>query len=606
MGRLAMTGVAPEIAAAFALHSSPGAYAVLLGSGVSRAAGVPTGHEVLVDLCRRHAVALHVEAEVAADPVAWYMEQTGATATYDRLLASLTSYPEERVGLLRGYFEPTAEEREQGLKVPTAAHRALAKLVGSGLVRVILTTNFDRLIEHALDAQHVPYVVTATPASVAGALPLHLQQCQVVKLHGDYLEPGFLNTPEELASYDQSVDRFLDRVFDEYGLITIGWSSTYDVALRSAIERTQARRFSTWWVDPGSLSDNARRLVELRGATIATETADAFLEAVAEATAALADVDRPAPRTVTLASAIAKRAIAEGGDQIRLHDLIKEQLAKVAASSQVVRDNFQGAALDTYGRDIEALEAEMDVLLAVVGIASYWGDRQTDAWWIPAIGDFAERIGKPPAGGSTPLINLTRYPGLLLFQTGAVAATAANRWDLLVRLDGLQLDASSSGRRGPAACTLDPGQILGGFYNQNGRPTGLRPNDRPVDHLRDVVRSTLARSLLLTDADLDRAAETTEYLLAASSIDWNTQAPGSESGASTMNTPPRYGGYWLPRAGMWGQETPRIAQHARAVAEADGGPVQAGMFGGSLDRFVTAADQFDTAFQDFAQRTRFQ
>lgn len=65
---------------------------------------------------------------------------------------------------------------------------------------MILTTNFDRLIEHALDAQGVPYVGTATPTAVAGALPLHLQQCQVIKLHGDYLDPGLLNTPEELAS----------------------------------------------------------------------------------------------------------------------------------------------------------------------------------------------------------------------------------------------------------------------------------------------------------------------------------------------------------------------------------------------------------------------
>jgi len=597
------TRVPPEIAAAFALHGSPGAYAVLLGSGVSRAAGVPTGYEVLVDLCRRHAVALHLEVDAAPDPVGWYAAQTGTPATYDRVLASLTSRPEERVGLLRGYFEPTDEEREQGLKVPTAAHGALARLVDMGLVRVILTTNFDRLVERALDAQGAPYVVTATPAAIAGALPLHLQRCQVIKLHGDYLDPGFLNTPEELAIYDPAVDRLLDRVFDEHGLITIGWSATYDVALRSAIERTETRRFSTWWVDPGHLSDNAQRLADLRGATIAAETADAFLGNLAEAAAALEEADRPAPQTVTLAAAMAKRSVGPSGDRIRLHDQIKEQLAKVAAAPQVDRETFQSTDLESYGRDITALEAETEILLAVVAIAAYWGDRQIDEWWIPGIVDFAERTGKSPAGGTGALINLTRYPGLLLFQTGTAAATAAQRWDLLARLDALQLDASSSGRRGPAACALDPGQILGGFYKQNGQPTGLEANDRPVDHLRNVVRSTLARSLLLTAADLDRTVETTEYLLAVLSVDWNAQA--SETDSQTMHAPPRYGGYWLPRAGMWGHETPRIAQHARAVIAADSGPVQAGLFGGNIDRFVRAADQFDAAFQDFAQRTRF-
>lgn len=599
-----MTGVAPEIAAAFALHASPGAYAVLLGSGVSRAAGVPTGYEVLVDLCRRHAVALRIEADAAADPIDWYTAQTGTPATYDRVLASLTSRPEERIGLLRGYFEPTEEEREQGLKIPTAAHDALAHLVGMGLVRVILTTNFDRLIERALDARSVPYIVTATPAAIAGAVPLHLQRCQVIKLHGDYLDPGFLNTPEELATYDPSVDRLLDRVFDEHGLIVTGWSATYDVALRSAIERTETRRFSTWWVDPSSLSDNARRLADLRGATVAAESADTFLGAVAEAAAALEEADRPAPQTVTLAAAMAKRSVGTGGDRIRLHDQIKEQLAKVAASPQVDRDSFQSTDLDSYGRDVAALEAEMETLLAVVAIAAYWGDRQTDDWWIPAIVDFAERAGRPAAGGTGALINLTRYPGLLLFQTGAAAATAAPRWDLLARLDALQLDVSSLGRRGPAACAFDPGQILGGFYKQNGQPTGLEANDRPVDHLRGVVRSTLARSLLLTAADLDRAVETSEYLLAALSVDWNAQA--SETDPQTMHAPPRYGGYWLPRSGSWGQEHPRISQHTRTIAAGANGPVQGGMFGGSLDRFVVAADRFDSAFQDFAHRTRFQ
>lgn len=118
---------------------------------------------------------------------------------------------------------------------------------------------------------------------------------------------------------------------------------------------------------------------------------------VAEATAALAEIDRPAPQTVTLASAMAKRAIAAAGDRIRLHYLIKEQLSRVAASPQIARDNFQGGTLEGYGREVEALEAESEILLAVVAIAAYWGDRQTDAWWIPAIADFAERVGRPPA-----------------------------------------------------------------------------------------------------------------------------------------------------------------------------------------------------------------
>jgi hypothetical protein len=50
-----------------------------------------------------------------------------------------------RRDLIAGFFEPTDEDAEQGLKVPGLAHRAIALLVKRGLVRVIVTTNFDRL-----------------------------------------------------------------------------------------------------------------------------------------------------------------------------------------------------------------------------------------------------------------------------------------------------------------------------------------------------------------------------------------------------------------------------------------------------------------------------
>jgi hypothetical protein len=46
-------GVKPELSLAFSLFSEPGTYALLLGSGVSRSAGVPTGWEVTLDLGRK-------------------------------------------------------------------------------------------------------------------------------------------------------------------------------------------------------------------------------------------------------------------------------------------------------------------------------------------------------------------------------------------------------------------------------------------------------------------------------------------------------------------------------------------------------------------------
>ena len=131
---------------------------------------------------------------------------------YSDLLDELTSTPEERMTLLRSYFEPAEEEQEEGKKTPTAAHRAIANLVKLGYVRMILTTNFDRLIEQALEAEGIRPDVLSTPEAVHSAMPYTHSSCVVVKLHGDYRDPRIRNTDSELAEYPEELNCYLDRV----------------------------------------------------------------------------------------------------------------------------------------------------------------------------------------------------------------------------------------------------------------------------------------------------------------------------------------------------------------------------------------------------------
>src|SRR5207244_12901588 len=60
--------------------------------------------------------------------------------------------PAERRNLLASYFEPSEEDRQLNRKLPTLAHHAIARLVAAGYIRLILTTNFDPLIETALES----------------------------------------------------------------------------------------------------------------------------------------------------------------------------------------------------------------------------------------------------------------------------------------------------------------------------------------------------------------------------------------------------------------------------------------------------------------------
>jgi hypothetical protein len=93
---------------AFSLLENKGVFAVLLGSGASRAAGIPTGWEITLDLIRR--VAITQGTQEQPDWAAWYRKTAGQEPSYSVLLEELASSPEERRSILHGYIEPTMLE----------------------------------------------------------------------------------------------------------------------------------------------------------------------------------------------------------------------------------------------------------------------------------------------------------------------------------------------------------------------------------------------------------------------------------------------------------------------------------------------------------------
>ena len=178
--------ISPVESLAFSMHANPGVYAVLAGSGLSRAARIPTGWEITLELVRKLAAVRGKRCD--PDPEQWHRKTFGKEPNYSDLLDAVCRTPAERQQLLQSYVEPSEEEREEGAKQPTTAHRAIAALAAQGFIRVIVTTNFDRLFETALEAETVRPVVVSSPDQVRGALPLLHTSCYVVKLLGDYLD----------------------------------------------------------------------------------------------------------------------------------------------------------------------------------------------------------------------------------------------------------------------------------------------------------------------------------------------------------------------------------------------------------------------------------
>ena len=231
--------VDPATKLAFSVHENRGVFALLLGSGLSRAAEIMTGWEITIDLVRRVAMAKGVEEQ--DDWVKWYRKAEGKDPDYSEILAQVASTSAERRAILHPYIEPCEQDREESRKIPTSGYGAIARLVQQGYVRVIVTTNFDRLMETALREIGIEPTVITSPDSLQGAEPLSHSTCYILKLHGDYKDARILNTEEELSAYPEPYNEVLDRIFDEHGLIVCGWSGEWDHALSSTLYKKRSR-----------------------------------------------------------------------------------------------------------------------------------------------------------------------------------------------------------------------------------------------------------------------------------------------------------------------------------------------------------------------------
>lgn len=386
----------PMHSLAFSIHANPGIYALLLGSGVSRTARIPTGWEITIDLVRK--LADLTNQSCGSDPYRWYCKQYGKEPDYCELLDALAKTPAERMQLLRHYIEPNEEERNEGFKVPTEAHRAIAKLVMKGYIRVIITTNFDRLIETALaDVGIVPTVIS-TPDQIRGAMPLIHTKCCVFKVHGDYLDTRIRNTPTELSAYPTEFDQFLDRIFDEFGLIVCGWSADWDIALRSAIERSVSRRFSHYWAVKDEPTDAAKRLINHRQAQVIQITdSDSFFSELERLIEALEQYSKPHPLSTSAAVESLKRYIADPKYRIRLADLINAELDRVieviSGNSFSIQDDFK-LNKETPTKLVRTYEGACETMIAMAAVGGFWIEDWHHEIWQQALVKLAVQSAK--------------------------------------------------------------------------------------------------------------------------------------------------------------------------------------------------------------------
>lgn len=412
---------------AFSLYENKGVYALLVGSGLSRAAEIPTGWEITLDLVRRVAAAQDVEDE--PDWAAWYKAKTGTEPNYSELVGQLGLSRDERRSILHSYIEPNETDREEGRKLPTVAHHSIASLVRERYIKVIVTTNFDRLLENALREQGVEPTVIASVDALKGAEPLVHADCYLVKLHGDYKDARILNTDEELTEYPAEYDALLDRIIDEHGLIVCGWSGEWDHALRAAFLRAPARRFPLFWATRGKLGDGAAEIAKQRNAkVIEIADADSFLMGLEQRVQTLARTHRQNPIGIDLLVNSAKRYLAKPEHRIQLDELFTAETQNLIEKLDAAGLTGQGEwSPEEFRRRIALYESLTEPLARMVGVLGRWGDGSEKALVQDIICMLYAHADRAD-GGLVAYLDIKTYPAVLVMAGFGLGLVRSERW----------------------------------------------------------------------------------------------------------------------------------------------------------------------------------
>lgn len=560
----------------FTIYGSPGVYALLVGSGLSRGAGIPTGWEVTLDLVRRRALAQGESDQ--SDWEAWYRRNFTTEPNYSNLVAELGSSPLERRAILHGYIEPTSEDLEEGRKVPTHAHLAIGDLVRDGYVRVILTTNFDRLLENALRDRGVEPTVIDSVDALNGAEPLPHTSCYLVKLHGDYKDSRIRNTDAELAQYPREYDALLDRIFDEHGLVVCGWSGEWDEALHRAIMRNPSRRYSLFWAVRGELGNAGQTIVaHRRGHVVPISDANDFFGKLRDQVQTLARTHRLEPWTVDLLVNTTKRFTSKPEHTIELHDLLASELNKLSqhletSTPQVARNAAGVQSLcDFY-------ESATEPLARMFGVLGRWG-RATEQ---DVVADAVLTLWAQAANGGSDFAHLRYYPAVLLLWSYGTGLTVAKRWPALHHL----LSHPAANEHGDPERMVD---LLSRWYLDGFRDghwkylPGLKNRRTPAsDHLFAVV-DTWRESSTPIVADFETHHDIWEILVALAYLETRVD----EQAHGNANPP------WPPIGrNTWRHQTRKLLLDRISGGDLHRDLIAGGFCGGQEERLAAVVDSY--------------
>ena len=208
----------------------PRKFCFVLGAGASRASGIKSGQE-LVDIWEKELLVRNKE-----DYLKWKNENE---ITEENKYSFYSQYYEKRFKRQPmdgyNYLEKLMENAKPSIGYVILAYLLSKKSNNAVANNVVITTNFDHLIEDAVNyyAQTMPLVIGHE--ALAHYVTKHLNRPTILKIHRDLLL-GPANTTGEVEKLHSNWKEALDRIFSEYHPIFIGYAGNDNSVMDYLIE----------------------------------------------------------------------------------------------------------------------------------------------------------------------------------------------------------------------------------------------------------------------------------------------------------------------------------------------------------------------------------
>lgn len=244
-------------------------FILFAGAGLSKDVGIPTAWDLMLKTAGLLYVSENQQEDVSIDLQTWFVASKYSQMTYAELIAQIyPNYPDQQQFLKKYLTEHKTGE----------AHLLVAELARRGIIRAIVTTNFDHFLEKALEEKGLESQVISTEEDLLHSEPLiHCKAVRIYKPHGTLGRGALRNTPKDLEALSPTMHKELTHVLSEHGVMILGYSGQ-DKGIQRVLEDRNSNYYPLFWIDPRMPAGDAKEIIDRKEFTfIQCEGAGQFI-----------------------------------------------------------------------------------------------------------------------------------------------------------------------------------------------------------------------------------------------------------------------------------------------------------------------------------------